>query len=487
MTIEKPEDVCLDLPLEQIWEQALSILEKTIKGPFLDAWVRGMTLSAINQSQATFSVANSMALGWLQNAKHAKNAIADALEQITGRNLEIEIKIDPTVKPKVYTPSIASITVAPDSLPAGPGAGFPSSPKRSSEHGETANFERNLRSEQSNLNPKHIFETFVVGSSNRFCHSASMAVADKPGASYNPLFLYGGVGLGKTHLLHAIGNHILRMAPNTVVRYLTCEKFTNDVVNSIRQNDMIQFRKKYRTVDLLLMDDIQFIEGKEATQEEFFHTFNALRDSGKQIVLTSDRPPKALGHLEERLRSRFEWGLIADIQPPDYEMRLAILSKKADQEGMAIPEDVLAYIARSFSSNIRELEGALLRAHAFGKLTGEPLTMLSVMQVLQTGNQRKARPQLTIDQLIDAVSSYYKVESSDLKSSKRSQDLTVPRHIAMYLAHEILLLSYPRVGQAFGNRKHTSALYAYDKVKQSISEDPEIARAVGEISRQLDR
>lgn len=483
MTIEKPEDVCLDLPLDQIWEQVLAILEKTVKRPFLDAWVRSMTLSEITQTEAIFSVANNMALGWLQNAKHAKNAISEALQQITGRSLEIVIKVDTTVKPKVYTPSIASITVAPETpstLQGGIG-------RKNSEKSDTGSFERNLRSEQSNLNPKHVFETFVVGSSNRFCHSASLAVADKPGESYNPLFLYGGVGLGKTHLLHAIGNHILKNAPNTVVRYLTCEKFTNDVVNSIRQNDMIQFRKKYRNVDLLLMDDIQFIEGKEATQEEFFHTFNALRDSGKQIVLTSDRPPKALGHLEERLRSRFEWGLIADIQAPDYEMRLAILSKKADQEGLQVPDDVLDYIARTFSNNIRELEGALLRAHAFGKLTGEPLTLVSVMQVLQTGNQRKERPPLTIDQLIDAVSSYYKVEPSDLKSSKRSWDLTVPRHIAMYLAHEIMSLSFPRVGQSFGNRKHTSALYAYDKVKQSISEDPEIARAVNEITRQLDR
>ena len=486
MTIEKPEDVCLDLPLDEIWERALSILEKTVKKPFMDAWVRGMTLAEISQNQAIFAVANNMALGWLQNAKHSKNAIAEALEQITGRSLEIVIKVDPTVKPKVYTPSIASITVAPVS---GTGSsGTSQTPgRRYAEGGETQHFEKNLRAEQSNLLAKHIFDTFVVGSSNRFCHSAALAVADKPGESYNPLFLYGGVGLGKTHLLHAIGNHILKNAPNTVVRYLTCEKFTNDVVNSIRQNDMIQFRKKYRTVDLLLMDDIQFIEGKEATQEEFFHTFNALRDSGKQIVLTSDRPPKALAHLEERLRSRFEWGLIADIQAPDYEMRLAIISKKADQDGMDVPQEVLEYIARTFSNNIRELEGALVRANAFAKLTGEALTLVSVSQVLQTGNQRKERAPLTIDQLIDAVSSYYKVESSDLKSSKRSQDLTVPRHIAMYLAHEILSLSYPRVGQSFGGRKHTSALYAYEKVKLSISSDPEIARAISEITRQMDR
>jgi chromosomal replication initiator protein len=358
-------------------------------------------------------------------------------------------------------------------------------PERS-RSGAYATVEPGVRAGNTNLNPAHVFNSYVVGSSNRFSHAAALSVADKPGQAYNPLFLYGEVGLGKTHLLHAIGNAILQKAPNTVIRYMSCEKFTNEVINSIREQKMVEFRKRYREIGVLLMDDIQFIEGKESTQEEFFHTFNHLRDNGKQIVLTSDRPPKALAKLAERLRSRFEWGLIADIQPPDYEMRLAILSQKAEQLSPAVPNDVLDYIASTFTSNIRELEGALTRAHAYCQLMGAGMTVSAVSQVLQIGNQKRERTPLTIDRIIDAVASYYQVEPADIRSSKRSQDLTVPRHIAMYIAKEKMDLSFPRVGQAFGGRKHTSVKYAYDKLKEELPQDPNLEQAIRQILRQLD-
>lgn len=472
MTVEQPEDVRLDLSVPEIWSQTLNILAKKLKQPSFDAWIRPIQLLAVADEQATIAVANEF-----HKSRIFTNHISDieaALTQVLGRQVTVILTVDPAALSD-YTPSIASIAVIPQ-------RGMPSEAK---EKQAQAAADMAVRSGNSNLNPKYIFDTFVVGSSNLFCHSAALAVSDRPGQAYNPLFIYGDVGLGKTHLLQAIGNQILKRSPKLVVRYMTCEKFTNEVINSIRDDRMIEFRKRYRQVDVLLVDDIQFIERKESTQEEFFHTFNALRDSGKQIVLSSDRPPKALAHLEERLRSRFEWGLIADIQAPDYEMRLAILQRKAKEESLVVPDQVLEYIASIFNSNIRELEGALLRACAFASLTGAPLTPSAIADVLQPGGTKKAKKVLTIEKLIDVVASYYRLEPSDLKSAKRSQDLTVPRHVAMYLAHEVLALSFPRVGQNFGNRKHTSALYAYDKVKTAIPEDPDIARAVREITREL--
>ena len=473
MTIENPEDVCLDLPVQEIWNQALEILSKRLSQPSFESWIRPAQLVELSANEAVLAVANDFTKSWI--ASKNTNDIEAALNQVLGRKIVVRIIVDGDVKQNEYTPSIGSISV------------MPARSQSREQEKPNIGFEQTHRMGQTNINPKYGFDSYVVGSSNRFTHSAALAVAEKPGQSYNPLFLYGGVGLGKTHLLHAIGNQILKNAPNTVVRYMSCEKFTNDLINSIQHGNMSEFRKRYRQIDLLLMDDIQFIEKKESTQEEFFHTFNTLRESGKQIVLTSDRPPKALAHLEERLRSRFEWGLIADVQAPDYEMRLAILRKKAFEEKMIAPDSVLDYIANTFTNNIRELEGALLRAHAFASLTGESLTPATVQQVLQPGAVRKEKAPITIERLIDAVCAYYKVEPSDLKSARRSADLTAPRHIAMYLAHEIMSLSFPRVGQNFGNRKHTSALYAYDKVKTAIVEDPEIARVVNELTRQLDR
>lgn len=337
---------------------------------------------------------------------------------------------------------------------------------------------------RSGLNPKYTFSTFVVGSNNRFCHSAAVAVAQSPGQNYNPLFVYGGVGLGKTHLMQAIGHAIMETNPDVAVRYLSCEKFTNDLINSIKDKSTVEFRKRYRNVDVLLIDDIQFIEGKESTQEEFFHTFNALRESGKQIVLSSDRPPKAFSRLEERLRSRFEWGLISDIQAPDYETRLAILRKKCDIDGITVDEGTLNHIASLFTTNIRELEGALIRVNAYANLTGQKVDQISLHSLLTPHGTPVAKPTLTVEAIIKAVAEHFKLQPADLKSKSRSGDLTTPRHIAMHLAHDLMNLSFPRIAQAF-DRKHTSAIYADNKVKELLVGDPDTAAAVSQIRRQL--
>jgi len=338
---------------------------------------------------------------------------------------------------------------------------------------------------KSGLSPKHTFATFVVGSNNRFCHSAALAVAQSPGQNYNPLFIYGGVGLGKTHLMQAIGYAILERSPDTHVRYVSGERFTNDMINSIRDKSTTEFRKRYRNVDVLLIDDIQFIEGKEGTQEEFFHTFNTLRDAGKQIVLTSDRPPKAFSKLEERLKSRFEWGLTSDIQAPDYETRLAILRKKCDSDKLPVDDETLNHIATLFTTNIRELEGALIRVSAYNKMTGERIDQRTLHTILSPHGTPKAKPTLTIETVINAVADHYKVDAAALRSSSRSADITLPRHIAMHIAHELMHLSFPRIGEAFGNRKHTSVMHANTKVKGLLVSNPNVAAAVSQIRRQL--
>lgn len=346
-----------------------------------------------------------------------------------------------------------------------------------------ASFDRTTR---SNLNPKLTFNTFVIGPHNSFGHSAAKAVAKNPGQAYNPLFIYGGVGLGKTHLMQSIGNEIISQFPNATVRYISCEIFTNEMITAIREDRMSAFRARYRQVDVLLVDDIHFIEKKESTQEEFFHTFNALRDSGKQIVISADRPPKAFSHLAERLKSRFEWGLICDVQIPDFETRLAILQKKCMNERIAIDASALEYIASVFTTNIRELEGALIKANAYSNLTGKVLDRYSLANILQpSGMLLQPKPVLTVDKIIATVAEAYKVEAGELRSANRSQDLTLPRHIAMYLALELIQISTPRVGQAFDNRKHSSVIYAQKRVKEMITTDPTVAASVASLKRQL--
>lgn len=442
-------------------------------------WIKPMKLLSIEAGVANFAVYNEFMRGII-NSKF-KDSIISALSEIIKETVTIDVTIDPSIRADEYTPTIASISI----MPSDPKTDYPASISGGAASGSTAQSLTQTPSTKPGLNTKYTFSTFVVGSHNRFCHSAANAVADRPGQAYNPLFLYGGVGLGKTHIMQAIGHEIMTNSPNLSVRYITCERFTNELINSIRDDRMAEFRRRYRQVDVLLVDDIQFIQGKESTQEEFFHTFNHLRDNHRQIVLSSDRPPKDISLLEERLKSRFEWGLIADIQVPDLETRVAILRKKCEVEKITVPDDLLQHIASLFTNNIRELEGALIRANAYANLTGAELSLSSLSSILQPVGPARPRANLTLDLIIQTVAESFQIESSEMRSVKRSHDLTLPRHIAMYLAHELMQMSFPRIGQAFANRKHTSALYAYSRIKQLLVTDPSLAQQVTAISRKL--
>lgn len=324
--------------------------------------------------------------------------------------------------------------------------------------------------QNANLNPKYTFDTFVVGNNNRFAHAAALAVAEAPATSYNPLFIYGGVGLGKTHLMHSIGNEILRKNRDSKILYVTSEKFTNHLINAIKDNKNEQFRTKYRNIDVLLIDDIQFIAGKERIQEEFFHTFNTLHESGKQIIISSDRPPKDIQLLEDRLKSRFEWGLIADISNPDYETRLAILRKKAQLDNIIIDDEILSNIATRIDSNIRELEGTLNKLIAKSSLTNSPITMEMAEKAINdiVSQQDKV---ISSDFIQETVAKYFNISAKELKGSKRSNDIAFPRQIAMYLCRNVAQMSLPQIGKDFGKRDHTTVMHACNKIEQEIKEN----------------
>ena len=338
------------------------------------------------------------------------------------------------------------------------------------------------------LNPRYTFDAFVVGQGNRFAHAAALAVAETPAKAYNPLFLYGGVGLGKTHLMQAIGHYVLKSFPRLKVIYVSSEMFTNDLINSIRDHQEKGFRNKYRTIDLLLVDDIQFLAGKERTQEEFFHTFNALYESSKQIVLSSDRSPKEIPTLEERLRSRFEWGLTADIQPPDLETRIAILRKKADIAELTMPNEVLTYIATKIVSNIRELEGALIRLVAYAAITNVEINVQTAEAVLKDiMATQKDKPGMSIDLIKKVVAEYYTVKIDDMSARVRTKEIATARQVAMYIAREMTSSSLPKIGDEFGGRDHTTVLHAYEKIRTSLKSDREIDEAVRKITESLKR
>ena len=322
------------------------------------------------------------------------------------------------------------------------------------------------------LNPKYTFSTFVVGDNNRFAHAASLAVAEAPGTAYNPLFLYGGVGLGKTHLMHAIGNEILFNNKSAKVIYVTSESFTNEFIDALKSASTEKFRQKYRNIDVLLIDDIQFIAGKDSTQEEFFHTFNVLRESGKQIVLSSDKPPKDIALLEERLKTRFEWGLLADVSMADYETRYAILRKKKDESHLIIDDEILSNIALKIDSNIRELEGVFNKLVAQSSLTHTPITMEMAEKAINTVIMQKASV-ISIDYIQEMVCKYFNITLKDLKSTQRSNDIAFPRQIGMYLCRTLTNESFPKIGEAFGKRDHTTVMHGYKKIEQDIKQNPD--------------
>ncbi|GAW68323.1 chromosomal replication initiation protein [Geoanaerobacter pelophilus] len=335
-----------------------------------------------------------------------------------------------------------------------------------------------------NLNPKYTFESFVSGPSNQFAYAASQAVANKPATNYNPLFIYGGVGLGKTHLVNAIGNHILAKNPKAKICYYSSEKFMNEMINSLRYKKMDEFRNKFRKMDLLLIDDIQFMAGKEATQEEFFHTFNALYESHKQIVVTSDKFPKDIPGLEERLRSRFEWGLIADIQPPGIETKVAILKKKSDMHAVNLPDDVALFLAEGANSNIRELEGMLIRLEAFASLTGQEITLSMAREVMKDIIVEKTRD-ITVEMIQKTVAEHFRIKVSELKSDKRIKTLVVPRQIAIYICRELTKASYPEIGEKFGGKDHSTIIHSVKKIEKQLAGDDEFKATVEDIRKKL--
>jgi chromosomal replication initiator protein len=338
---------------------------------------------------------------------------------------------------------------------------------------------------KNNLNPSYTFENFVVGPSNLFCHAACLAVAESQGDIYNPLFIYGGVGLGKTHLVHAIANYMIDQNKGQV-KYLSSESFTNELIYSIKNDGMNKFREKYRQVDLLMIDDIQFLAGKEATQNEFFHTFNTLKENGKQIILTADRPPSSLSSITDRLKSRFEGGLIADIQFPDLETRIAILLLKAGQLNINLNMDVAEYIATVFSNNVRELEGALKRVYAYLSFTQEEINLNNVKRVLSSGlSGQSIKP--SPEGILRTIANFYNIKYEDLISNRRSADLTFPRHLAIYILHDFYNYSFPRIGELLSNRTHSSAIYAYQQIKKKLADNPSISEQVASLRGLLER
>ena len=343
----------------------------------------------------------------------------------------------------------------------------------------------NIKKSCPNLNPKYTFDTFVIGNSNRFAHAACVAVAESPAKAYNPLFLYGGVGFGKTHLMHAIGHHIISEKKDPKVAYVSSEKFTNELINSIKNDRNEEFRNKYRNVDILLIDDIQFIAGKEGTQEEFFHTFNALHEANKQIIISSDRPPKEIPTLEDRLRSRFEMGLITDIQAPDFETRIAILRKKAQMESIDVPNEVTTYIAKNIKSNIRELEGALTRVVAYSSLTNRSISFDLATEALKDIITSSKTEEITVNRIKEKVSNVFNIKMEDFNSKKRTRSIAYPRQIAMYISRELTDLSLPKIGEEFGGRDHTTVIHAHDKISKDIQENEDIKAKIDKIISEL--
>ncbi|RYL94182.1 chromosomal replication initiator protein DnaA [Sporolactobacillus sp. Y61] len=467
--------------LKEIWDQALIIIKKKLSKPSFETWLKETQAQAVNGQNMIISVPNEFSRDWLE--EHYSRLISDILMEITGIRYSIQFVIPQKNKGSLGHKKGNSTTPKRKSEPAN------FSQRNSPGHPVERSGATDRRSldeiNNSMLNSKNTFETFVIGSGNRFAHAASLAVAEAPAKAYNPLFIYGGVGLGKTHLMHAIGHYVIEHNPAARVVYLSSEKFTNEFINSIRDNKTVEFRNKYRNVDVLLIDDIQFLAGKEQTQEEFFHTFNALHEEYKQIVISSDRPPKEIPTLEDRLRSRFEWGLITDITPPDLETRIAILRKKAKAEGLDIPNEVMIYIANQIDTNIRELEGALIRVIAFSSLNNEDISVDLAAEALKDIIPSARPKQITIQDIQVAVGAEYHLRLEDFAAKRRTKSIAFPRQIAMYLARELTDYSLPKIGEEFGGRDHTTVIHAHEKITKQLSVDRELQKKVNGLIDQL--
>ncbi len=446
--------------LETIWENTLKDIKNKINLPTYKAWFEHITPLSLKKNCLTVSVGSSFAKEWLES--RYSNLLSDSIKKVINNSCKIKI------------------VTAPESL---------ESTERYYDEYIDESIESayylNKKIKNSTFNTKYTFDTFIVGNSNRFACTASLAVSEKPGNTYNPLFIYGGVGLGKTHLLHAIGQYTLQLHPDKIVKYVSAERFLNDFINALRYKNIFAFKENYRNNDVLLVDDIHFLEDKEASQEEFFHTFNALHDTNRQIVLSSDRSPKNISTLEERLRSRFEWGLVTDITPPDLETRLAILKKYSEREKISVPDDILNLIAEKITSNIRELEGSLTRIAAFTSLTKSKPDLVIAKNILKDILPDDKEHKTSIQTIIKEVSKYFSIPINDILSAKRNKFISHARQLAMYLSRDLTSSSLPRIGKSIGDRDHSTVIYAISKISDLLKTDRNVYRQIQEITNKI--
>ncbi|HYO29459.1 MAG TPA: chromosomal replication initiator protein DnaA [Thermomicrobiales bacterium] len=468
---------------KQLWQTVLGDLRTSLSRTAFDNWLRDTRLIAFDEDVATIAAQSSIVVATLESRFAPR--VASALSDAVGRQVGVRFTVfmQSSVEDDAMNRETAALLgVAPGTaVPPSPSRQARPDPRRSGEqvsarardHGRVPPPRQIELAAQSShgLNPRYVYDNYVVGSSNRFAHAASLSVAEHPGGKYNPFFVHGGVGLGKTHLLHAVGHRALELRPNLLISYVTSEKFTNDLIAAIRQQRMDEFRGRYREIDLLMIDDIQFIAGKESTQEEFFHTFNALYQSGKQVLITSDRPPKAISALEDRLRSRFEGGLIADVQLPDYEMRTAILRTKGEELNVLLPADVVEYIAQKDQSNIRELEGGLNKVIARAQLADQPISLSLAMEALTDSAIGARRAKLSASGVVSAVGRHFGVEVDAIAGRGRSKEIVLPRQVAMFLLREETDASLLEIGRTLGGRDHTTVLHGIRQIERALTTD----------------
>ncbi len=448
--------------MSKLWDDTLAHLELNLSPQHFSTWIKPLKLVKIEQDMVYLEVPNRFVLDWVK--ENYSKLIQKNLSDLSAVSYRLHFDVSNQVVAQF--PKTTPVVDTPVAVVA------------------NKNIVNKTNSADLNLNRKYTFEEFVAGSSNQFAYAAAMAVANNPATTYNPLFIYGGVGLGKTHLVNAIGNTILKKSPQMRICYYTSEKFMNELINSLRYNRMDEFRNKFRSMDVLLIDDIQFIAGKERTQEEFFHTFNALYDSHKQIIVTSDKFPKDIPGLEERLRSRFEWGLIADIQAPDVETKMAILKMKAEQNSINLPEDVAQFLANSICNNVRELEGYLIRIGAYASLTSVPISLEMARDVLKDILIERNR-ELTVEEIVKKVSLHFNIKISDIKSAKRLKAVVLPRQIAMYISRQLTSSSYPEIGDRFGGKDHSTIIHAIRKIEKLMEEDFQLKSTIENLKKEL--
>lgn len=462
--------------LEHIWQETLNNIKKKLSNPSFKTWFSDTTPIKITENEdLILKVPNDFIKDWIET--RYTNLIEDIITELTNNSWKLQLLTPEELKKEMNKNNK-------NTAPSGEKENIESPSPKTPEDTEHKHHNKKLK---NGLNPKYSFDTFVVGNSNRFAHAASLAVAEAPAKAYNPLFIYGDVGLGKTHLMQAIAHFILDHNPGQKVVYVSSETFTNELINAIKDDQTVKFRNKYRNIDILLVDDIQFLADKERTQEEFFHTFNSLHEANRQLIISSDRPPKEIPTLEERLRSRFEWGLITDIQKPDLETRIAILRKKADLENLEIPNEVIIYIANQIKSNIRELEGALVKVIAYSSLVDREIDIELAQEALKdlVDKNKQANREVNIELIKEIVAGYYNLELEDMVSKKRTQKIAFPRQIAMYLARELTESSLPQIGEEFGGRDHTTVIHAHNKIEEKINNETDFKQTVAKLKNKI--